>query len=90
MYLPNISKLAEPILHFLPRFVWNIVEGLVGYDAMYHIDLSYLPMMGRNDVGGTSSKNLMHWIQDIRSGEFRQFDYGKDENEQRYGSKTPP
>jgi pimeloyl-ACP methyl ester carboxylesterase len=47
-------------------------------------------MMARNDVGGTSSKNLMHWIQDIRSGEFRQFDYGKDENEQRYGNKSPP
>jgi len=35
-----------------------------------------LPMMGRNDVGGTSTKNLMHWTQMVRSGYFQAFDYG--------------
>jgi hypothetical protein len=27
-----------------------------------HMDLGMLPMMGRNDVGGTSTKNLLHWV----------------------------
>jgi len=62
LYIPTLSTYAIPILHALPRTVWNIVEGIVGYDAAYHIDLAELPMMARNDVGGTSSKNLMHWI----------------------------
>jgi len=38
-------------------------------------------MMARNDVGGTSTKNLMHWIQMVRTGKFAQFDYGEDGNE---------
>jgi hypothetical protein len=62
MYMPALSVKMEPILHFLPRFVYNIVEGLCGYDKEYHVDLSYLPMLARNDVGGTSSKNMMHWV----------------------------
>jgi len=78
LYIPTIAPKFEPILHLLPRFVWNIVEALVGYDATYHVDLSFLPMMARNDVGGTSTKNMMHWIQLIRSGKFQFFDYGKD------------
>jgi len=42
-------------------------------------------MMIRNDVGGTSTKDTMHWFQNIRSKKFRQFDYGTDENMARYG-----
>lgn len=60
--MPNLAPKCVPILHFLPRFVWNIVEGIVGFDKAYHIDMAYMPMMARNDVGGTSTKNLMHWI----------------------------
>lgn len=62
LYVPNISPYFEPVLHFLPRTVWNVVEALVGFDAAYHIDLGELPMMARNDVGGTSTKNTMHWF----------------------------
>ncbi len=47
-------------------------------------------MMARNDVGGTSTLNLVHWIQLVRSGNFQWFDYGKDENLKVYGKKTPP
>lgn len=54
------------------------------------MDLGMLPMMGRNDVGGTSSKNLLHWVQMVRSGYFQQFDYGADGNMIQYGSQYPP
>lgn len=76
LYVPAISDYAAPFLHYLPRTVWNFIETVVGFDVSYHLDLGSLPMMGRNDVGGTSTKNLMHWIQNIRSGNFAQFDYG--------------
>jgi hypothetical protein len=62
MYLPAISTYAAPFLHYFPRMIWNFIETVVGFDRNYHIDLGSLPMMGRNDVGGTSTKNLMHWI----------------------------
>lgn len=80
LYLPSISNIAVPVLHALPRMVWNIVEWIVGFDAEYHIDLAYMPMMARNDVGGTSTKNLMHWIQNVRTDKFSYFDYGEDGN----------
>ena len=70
LYLPTIADWATPFLHFFPRFVWNIIQTLVGFDKELHLDLGMLPMMGRNDIGGTSTKNLFHWIQMIRAGYF--------------------
>ncbi|CDW75411.1 lysosomal acid lipase cholesteryl ester hydrolase-like [Stylonychia lemnae] len=90
LYLPSIAPVAAPFLHFFPRTVWNFIQTLVGFDKVYHINLGTLPMMARNDVGGTSTKDLMHWIQNFRSGNFAQYDYGADQNMQIYGQKTPP
>jgi len=90
LYVPAISTYAAPFLHFFPRTVWTFLETMVGFDKMTHIYLGSLPMMGRNDVGGTSTKNLMHWMQNIRSGNFAQFDYGAQGNMQMYGKTTPP
>lgn len=48
-------------------------------------------MLARNDIGGTSTKNLVHWAQGVRTGEFRQFDLGSTAaNEKAYGQKVPP
>lgn len=67
-----------------------MIEAIVGFDQVYHVDLGQLPMMGRNDVGGTSTKNILHWIQLIRSNYFRQFDYGSTQNKKVYGTSSPP
>lgn len=61
-YIPAVSTYAAPFLHYFPRTIWNFIQTVVGFDKIYHIDLGSLPMMGRNDVGGTSTKNLMHWM----------------------------
>ena len=47
-------------------------------------------MMANNDLGGTSSKNMMHWSQMIRSGTVAQFDYGPAGNMIHYHQLTPP
>jgi hypothetical protein len=62
LYLPNLSGLGKPLLRTFPRSSWNMVQSIVGFDDNYHIDLATLPMMAVNDVGGTSSKNVLHWI----------------------------
>ena len=62
---------AQPIYRQIgSRGFYYFVQTVVGFDQSYHLDLGMLPMMGRNDVGGTSSKNLMHWTQMMRSGYF--------------------
>ncbi|ETN75374.1 hydrolase, alpha/beta domain protein [Necator americanus] len=38
----------------------------------------------------TSTKNLLHWVQVVKSRKFEKFDYGKEGNMIEYGEKTPP
>jgi len=91
LYMPGFNEIGTVFLHYFPRFVWNIVQTVVGFDKNLHLDLGMLPMMGENDVGGTSTKNLFHWVQMMRSGYFQQFDYGTPEaNMRQYGQTTPP
>jgi len=85
LYLPVIPKIAFPLMHFFARTSWSIVQSFVGYDKKVHLDLTFMPMMARNDVGGTSAKNLLHWTQNMRSGDFRPFDYGAKGNMVAYG-----
>ncbi|EYC00275.1 hypothetical protein Y032_0116g533 [Ancylostoma ceylanicum] len=38
----------------------------------------------------TSSKNLLHWVQVVKSRKVEKFDYGEEGNMKEYGMKTPP
>ncbi|CDW75296.1 lipase member k [Stylonychia lemnae] len=49
-----------------------------------------LPMMSRNDVGGTSTKNLLFWNQMIHEKRLGYFNYGEKENMKRYNQTQPP
>jgi lysosomal acid lipase/cholesteryl ester hydrolase len=40
--------------------------------------------------GGSSVKNLIHWLQILGSEEIRQFDYGTNTNLKIYGTSKPP
>ena len=42
------------------------------------------------EPGGTSIKNMRHWIQIFKNKKLRRYDYGKEENLKRYGSVEPP
>ena len=47
----------------LPRTTWKGIEGIIGFNTKSHIDFGRLPMMVRNDLGGSSSQNFKHWMQ---------------------------
>ena len=47
------------------------------------VALNYMP-------GGTSVVNMNHWSQLVTSKKFQYFDYGKKENQKKYGQDTPP
>jgi hypothetical protein len=42
------------------------------------------------EPGGTSTKNVAHWVQVYQSKNVAEFDYGEKENLNVYGQKTPP
>lgn len=64
------AKIGPVFIDRLPRFVWAFVQSIVGFDEENHMDPARMPMMGRNDVGGTSTQNLKHWTMNMKSGDF--------------------
>jgi len=54
----------------MPRTVWMFVQTIVGIDTTSHMNPARMPMMAKNDVGGTGITNLLHWIQLIKTKRF--------------------
>ncbi|XP_055615660.1 lipase 1-like [Toxorhynchites rutilus septentrionalis] len=71
----------------------NICSQLVGqitgpHPEMYDQKVA-LAYMGHSPAGA-STKQMMHFVQLVRSGLFRQYDYGKKGNQQSYNDWKPP
>ena len=47
-------------------------------------------MMANNDVGGSSTNNMMHWAQMVRSSRVAKYDYGPHGNLEVYGELLSP
>ena len=73
-----------------PSVTWQFVETMAGFTVNLQVDLSRMAVMARNEPGGTSMKNCLHWMQMIRTGEYRRFDYGAKRNMQVYGQEEAP
>lgn len=59
-----IAQSMESYYHQMPNTLWTIVCSFVGYNKNGHkIDISRVPMIANNDVGGTSPKNMVHLTQ---------------------------
>nr|XP_012138723.1 PREDICTED: lipase 3-like isoform X2 [Megachile rotundata] len=67
----------------------NSIFVIVGFDQA-QFNYTLLPVILNHTPAGTSSKTLVHYAQEIQSGYFRQFDYGKEKNLQIYNSTVPP
>lgn len=60
-------------VEFLPRTTWAFVEAIVGFDKNNHNSPDRIPIMARNDLGGTGTKNLEHWAMNTRDGKFADY-----------------
>ncbi|XP_064104186.1 lipase lipl-1-like [Macrobrachium nipponense] len=49
-----------------------------------------LPVILAHTPAGTSARTLHHYLQEVRSGYFRKFDFGTKGNEEAYGQTDPP
>lgn len=67
----------------------NIIFLLCGFNYK-QLNVTNLPVIYAHLPSGASTKQLVHYGQEIVSGEFQKFDYGDKKNMQMYNSKVPP
>ncbi len=87
---PGLLKYQAMICKYIPWVLPPIVQFIAGWTTNQTIDLDRIQMIAGNEPGGTSAQNLLHWMQLVRNGGFRKFDFGSEGNMQKYGTTTPP
>ncbi|KAL0273415.1 UNVERIFIED_CONTAM: hypothetical protein PYX00_006080 [Menopon gallinae] len=75
---PTLSKLCT-----------NLLFLLCGFDEA-QTNSTMIPVIAGHTPAGGSVKQLLHYMQAIESGEFRQYDHGTIRNLFKYGSIRPP
>jgi len=85
-----ILKLTEPFCRRFPEIYHELVPFIGGHTKRMNFDIRRWPSLCTKMPGGTSIKNLLHWIQIIRAGgRFQMFDYGAEKNMKIYQQETP-
>ncbi|KAF4800916.1 Lipase member M [Turdus rufiventris] len=82
-FLPELCR--HMLLH---KPCVNLLFLLSGYNEK-NLNVTRLDVYTSHYPDGTSVKNIIHWAQVVKSGEFKAFDYGS-ENPARYHQDTPP
>uniref|UniRef100_A0A0C9PYH9 Lipase n=1 Tax=Fopius arisanus TaxID=64838 RepID=A0A0C9PYH9_9HYME len=67
----------------------NIIFTIGGFDAA-QFNLSFLPVITNHDPAGASTKCVVHYLQEVNSGKFRQYDFGEVKNMEKYNAISPP
>ncbi|KAF2898135.1 hypothetical protein ILUMI_08040, partial [Ignelater luminosus] len=67
----------------------NSLFAVCGFNRK-QMNSTLLPVIMGHTPAGSSTKQLLHYAQEIKSGKFRQWDYGMLGNLRNYGSTTPP
>ncbi|XP_049825862.1 uncharacterized protein LOC109604814 [Aethina tumida] len=75
----------ESSLQFLCAGVLSFMGGM----NEAQLNKTFMPVIVTSAPAGTSHKQMMHYIQEMRSGHFRPHDYGLVKNRQLYGQNKP-
>jgi len=91
-FLPN-TPVVDSIMSLLCELDSNLCSGvmcvIMGCNTQNWNNTRW-PVYSHHDPAGTSVKNLAHYSQLVRSGNWEKFDYGAAKNMVIYGQKTPP
>ncbi|KAL5276526.1 LIPA.2 family protein [Megaselia abdita] len=66
----------------------NILFMIAGWDSQY-LNYTALPLITATHPAGSSTSQLIHYLQEYNSGDFRRFDFGYFKNERTYHQKAP-
>ncbi|KAE9553930.1 hypothetical protein FO519_002856 [Halicephalobus sp. NKZ332] len=65
--------------------------GLIGGSDESQMNSSRIPVFLSDEPAGTSTMNILHWVQMVKSGKLQKYDYeDANQNMQHYGQTTPP
>lgn len=67
----------------------NIIFLIAGCNSK-QLNMTRVPVYVSHTPAGTSTQNVVHFGQQVNSGCYCKYDYGKAKNQQVYGQKTPP
>ncbi|XP_025016869.1 gastric triacylglycerol lipase isoform X3 [Tetranychus urticae] len=68
---------------------FRILYPILGYN-LEQINKTRVDVYRNQKGSGSSLWNLVHFGQNVNSGDFHKFDFGKEENQRRYGQPKPP
>ena len=91
MIWPEIVNVElKNLIGHIRKSLWRFIQMICGIEEEITVDLSRMPVLMRNEPGGSSLTNLIHWLQMFDSGAFQRMDYGEEENMKIYGQPTAP
>uniref|UniRef100_A0A914VVL9 Lipase n=1 Tax=Plectus sambesii TaxID=2011161 RepID=A0A914VVL9_9BILA len=69
----------------------NNILFLIGGPDSKQFNASRIPVYLGHTPAGTSTQNMVHWVQTVKSDQQQMYDYGSSaENQQHYGNPVPP
>jgi hypothetical protein len=86
----SITRIFQYICKYATFLCQMAIDFIVETKKTNRINFKDLSDIFRYEPGGTSTKNLIHWIQMFRKKKLTQFDYGTKGNIAIYGSPNPP
>ena len=90
MVWPMFSHLQSYLCKLVPSLLYKVIPVITGRTSEMNFDLNRFGVAGANEPGGTSIQNLEHWVQIMKFGVVRKFDYGETGNLQKYATSYPP
>ncbi|KYM76202.1 Lysosomal acid lipase/cholesteryl ester hydrolase [Atta colombica] len=87
--LDYLSKYGCEIFNIEKEICANVIFLVCGFDKE-QFNYTLLPVILNHDPAGASAKTLVHFSQEIESGKFRQYDYGRKNNLLIYNATEPP
>ncbi len=86
----SFSKVTHFFCHKLTFICKIIINLIIETKITNRVDWKAIDDLYFYEPGGTSTKNLLHWIQLYRQKIYAMYDYGQKKNLKVYGTKTPP
>ena len=81
-YMGYVCTLLKHTCSFVETGIWNFNPDVD--------NLSRIPDRAAHSPSGAGWRNMVHYGQTIQAKDFVRFDYGAQENQKRYGQRTPP